>query len=190
MCSSQVGGGSTHVEDRLLSLTNCHCSRARWTWKGHEHGRLGRWRRRRRRRYCVLHSRCRLRLLGWLNSGHTKHRIRGARSRDRRSAKRTRLSEEAIRTVNCAGRRGHCNGLVDLNGRRVVLVGRLLVLLSLTKLPFSLLCFYLNPLFLLGCILHDLSFPVFALSHLPLAIWVRLIRCWAVLMLQGLRDAG
>ena len=141
----------------------------------------------------MLHSRGRLRLLDRLNSSDAKHGVRATRSRDRRSTKRTRLSQEAVRTMDCASRRGHCNRLMNLDGRRVILVRRLLLLLSLTKIPFSLLCLYLGPLFLLGRILHNLSFPVLALSHLALAIWVRLICCWAVLLLlllQRLRDAG
>lgn len=65
----------------------------------------------------------------------------------------------------------------------------LLLLLSFTKLTISLLRFYLDPLFLLSCVLHNFSFPVLTVSHLPLAIWVGLIRRRTVLLLQGLRYA-
>ena len=67
-----------------------------------------------------------------------------------------------------------------MDGPRVILVRRLLVLLPFTKLSFSLLRFYLDPLFLLGCILHNLPLNVLAISKLPLAVRVRLIRRWAV----------
>jgi hypothetical protein len=131
----------------------------------------------------MLHSRRRLRLLGRLHSSHAKERVGAVGSGHGRSAERARLSKEAIGTMDRADRRGYCNWLVDLHGRRIVLVRRLLVLLALTHLALAMLCFYLAPLFLLGGVLHDLSLPVLALTHFPFAVWDRLVRRWAVLLL-------
>lgn len=85
-------------------------------------------------------------------------------------------------------RRCHCNRLVDLHRRRVILERCVLVLLALMKLPVSVLCFTLYDFFLL---VHSvrLHFPIprFALAHFPFPVGICWLRSRMVLLLLRLR---
>lgn len=90
-------------------------------------------------------------------------------------------------------RRSHSHRLVYLYWPRVILMGGLLMLLSLTKLSFSLLGFSFDDLFLLRRMLsmrlHQLSFSCLPLMKLSLSVHVRLAHRWTMGLLEGLRDS-
>jgi hypothetical protein len=81
-----------------------------------------------------------------------------------------------------------------LDGRRVILVGHLFLLLSLSSIALSLFCLPLHELVLLRSVLlssmrfHHLALPSLTLAKLPLAIHVCLAQRGARWWLQSLRE--
>ena len=85
------------------------------------------------------------------------------------------MPEQAVRAVDCACRGSYCHGLVNLDRRRVILVGGLLVLQSFAQFsfPFDFVLVY-------SMRLDYLSLPCLLLPDLSFAIDARLIWSWAM----------